>query len=57
MVFKTDHTCPYICKGHAAENELEAEGERRPRGDTIYPYTNLDLAQGFIIYRPLIARE
>lgn len=48
-----DRTCPFLCENHMIENEERAEGERRPRGDTRYPYTNQNGAQGFTIYREL----
>jgi hypothetical protein len=55
VFFKQDFTCPFICREHMAENESQARGERRPRGDTLYPYTNNQDAQGFTIYQPLDA--
>jgi hypothetical protein len=55
VFFETDSTCPFICTAHMAENERQAKGERRPRGDTLYPYTNNNGAQGFTIYQPLDA--
>jgi hypothetical protein len=48
-----DFTCPFLCDAHKQENELKAEGERRPRGMVCYPYTNRHLAQGWSMYRPL----
>ena len=51
--FERDHTCPFICKQHAIENEEQFKGERRPRGDSHYLYSNREGAQGFTIYRPL----
>lgn len=48
-----DFTCPYLCAEHMAQNESEAQGERRPRGTVSYPFTNRQRAQGFTIYRPL----
>ena len=53
VFFEQDYTCPFICAEHATENEEEARGERRPRGDVDYPYTNQHGAQGFTIYRPI----
>ncbi len=54
VFFEQDHTCPYICMDHAVENEAKADGERKPRGFILYPYTNREMAQGFTIYRPLV---
>jgi hypothetical protein len=48
-----DRTCLFICQPHAEENEQQAEGERRPRGNVAYLYTNREHAPGFTIYRPL----
>jgi hypothetical protein len=53
VFFKRDHTCPFLCRDHMVENEKGAEGERKPRGVTRYPFTNRHAAQGFTIYRPL----
>lgn len=53
VFFQQDFTCPFICAGHATENESKAVGERRPRGRVQYPYTNQHRAQGFTIYRYL----
>ena len=53
VFFERDTTCSFICARHAAENEREAKGERRPRGIVDYPYTNQHGAQGFTIYKPL----
>jgi hypothetical protein len=57
VFFGQDDTCQYICHEHARENESRAEGERRPRGIVRYPYTNLQGAQGFTIYRPLEGKD
>jgi CxxC motif-containing protein len=60
---KLDHTCPYLCSLHVDENERKAKGERKPRGVTVYPYTNKERAQGFTTYRrlkksdPVLRRE
>lgn len=48
-----DSTCPYLCGKHLNENEKQARGERKPRGDVQYPYTNKHGAQGFTVYRVL----
>jgi hypothetical protein len=48
-----DITCPFICTGHAIENEQSAKGERKPRGSVDYQYTNQHGAQGFTIYQPI----
>jgi hypothetical protein len=53
VFFEQDFTCRYICMKHAIENEAGAEGERKPRGMVMYPYTNRGGAQGFTIYRPI----
>ena len=53
VFFEQDDTCPFICAHHAAENEGQAHGERRPRGVVDYPHTNKHNAQGFSIYKPL----
>jgi hypothetical protein len=53
LFIEQDHTCPFICSGHASENELKARGEREPRGMTEYPFTNQHGAQGFTIYLPM----
>jgi len=53
VFFERDFTCPYLCSQHVLENEKGAQGERRPRGDVLYPFTNKNNAQGFTIYRPL----
>jgi hypothetical protein len=52
-----DHTCPFICRAHARENERNARGERKPRGEVTYPFTNQQGAQGFTIYRELEDEE
>lgn len=48
---KQDYTCPFLCATHLLENEQRANGERRPRGITRYPFSNQHIAQGFTIYR------
>jgi hypothetical protein len=48
-----DFTCPHLCAEHVENNELNAKGERKPRGSVYYPYTNLHHAHGFTIYRQL----
>jgi hypothetical protein len=48
-----DQTCPFLCADHLRVNEEKAQGERRPRGSVIYPYTNRGRAQGFSTYREL----
>ncbi len=53
VFFERDHTCPYLCTDHMAENEAGADGVRKPRGYVVYPFSNKDSAQGFTIYRPL----
>jgi len=53
VFFEQDFTCPHLCAEHVAENEKKAQGERRPRGEVNYPYSNQQAAQGFTIYRPL----
>jgi len=53
VFFEQDYTCKFICNEHAIENEAEAKGERLPRATLSYPYTNLNKAQGFTIYKPL----
>jgi hypothetical protein len=55
VYFQRDRTCPYLCAEHMAENEAGCVGERKPRGRTVYPFTNRNGAQGFTIYRPLYA--
>lgn len=53
VFFERDRTCSFLCGEHMAENELGADGERRPGGHVRYPYTNRHGARGFTIYRPL----
>jgi hypothetical protein len=53
IFFEQDYTCPFICRYHMAENERQAKGERKPRGDVLYPYTNRKEAPGFTIFQPL----
>lgn len=53
VFFQQDTTCPFICAHHMAKNERLAEGERKPRGEMYYPYTNRHGAQGFTIYQPI----
>jgi len=53
LFFEQDMTCPYLCWSHLAENEEEAQGERKPRGYVQYPYTNRQGALGWSIYREL----
>lgn len=53
VFFEEDETCPFICREHMRENEARMEGQREPRGDVRYPYTNQNEASGFTIYRPL----
>jgi hypothetical protein len=53
VFFEQDTTCNFICPEHLHENEQQAQGERRYRGHTSYPYTNKHGAQGYTIYRPL----
>lgn len=53
VFIEQDHTCPFICANHMAENEKKAEGTREARGFVSYPYTNKHLALGFTIYLPL----
>ncbi len=48
-----DTTCPFLCAEHVKQNENEARGERKPRGVTSYPFSNLNGAQGFTVYRSL----
>jgi hypothetical protein len=48
-----DITCPYLCEAHRAENESSASGERRPRGITLYKFSNQNGAQGYTIYKPV----
>lgn len=51
---KRDFTCPFLCARHARENEVNAQGERKPRGMVSYPYSNRDHAPGFTIYQSLV---
>jgi hypothetical protein len=53
VFFDQDNTCPFICGNHMAENERQAKGVRKPRGEMLYPYTNNGDAQGFTIYQPI----
>jgi hypothetical protein len=55
VFYENDFTCPLLCASHMAENERQARGVRKPRGDISYPYTNQQGAQGFTIYQPLDA--
>lgn len=48
-----DDTCPFLCGPHVRENEMNAVGERKPRGSVRYRYSNRHGAQGFTIYRSL----
>jgi len=51
--YEQDFTCPFICEKHRAENELKASGERRPRCNVYYPYTNRHNALGYTKYEPI----
>ncbi|KAA0141023.1 restriction endonuclease [Gimesia chilikensis] len=51
--FEQDLTCPFLCKSHMEQNEAEADGERRPRGQIYYPFSNGHYAQGYTKYAPL----
>ena len=51
--YEQDYTCPFICQNHMEENERTAKGERRPRGNCIYLYTNRGGAQGYAKYNPI----
>ena len=51
--YETDFTCPFLCSTHMEENEAKAEGERKPRGRVLYPYTNEGYALGYSKYSPL----
>jgi hypothetical protein len=53
VFWEQDYTCPFLCEDHMIENEKRAQGERRPRGVTEYPFTNKNQAQGITIYYPL----
>jgi hypothetical protein len=51
--FEQDYTCPFICEAHMSKNELEAVGDRVPRGHVHYLFTNRYGAQGYSKYSPL----
>ncbi len=51
--YEQDYTCPFICQTHLDINEKNANGERRPRGMVIYPFTNKHRAQGYSKYNPI----
>lgn len=52
--YEQDYTCPFLCKEHLEINEMNAKGERKPRGHVQYPFTNRHHAQGYSKYNPLI---
>jgi hypothetical protein len=56
VFFEQDQTCPHLCENHVIENELKADGDRKPRGVTSYPHSNRHRAQGYSMYRPLNAK-
>lgn len=47
-----DTTCPFLCEKHKDENESSAKGDKKPRGLTIYKFSNKNLAQGYTTYKP-----
>ncbi|TGE34253.1 hypothetical protein [Desulfosporosinus sp. Sb-LF] len=49
-----DLTCPFMCKKHMDENEVNAKGDRVPRGRINYPFSNQHSAQGYTKYSPLV---
>ena len=53
VFFERDMTCPYLCAGHIAKNEVSLHGVRKPRGRTSYLFSNRHGAQGFTINKPL----
>lgn len=53
IFYEQDYTCPFLCNTHLEQNESEAVGERVPRGDVHYPYTNRHGAQGYSKYNPI----
>ena len=52
-----DHTCPYLCREHAIDNERRAVGTPSPREPMRYPYTNRAHGQGVSAYLPLYDRH
>jgi hypothetical protein len=44
--FAGDETCPYLCVGHAIDNEHGAHGERGMAALVSYPHTNRDRLHG-----------
>jgi len=52
-LYEEDFTCPYLCQEHYEENELKAEGDRKPRCEMTYPYTNQEFAQGYSKYEEI----
>ena len=51
--YEQDFTCPFLCVEHMRENEVKANGERRPRGVVHYPFSNQHAAQGYTKYVPV----
>jgi hypothetical protein len=57
MVFnQEDFTCPFMCQEHVRQNEAQAVGERKGRGNVTYPHSNREGAVGFTVYDPLSAK-
>ncbi|WP_145408419.1 restriction endonuclease [Paenibacillus xylanexedens] len=48
-----DFTCPYLCENHMNINETQAIGNKKPRGNVTYPFSNKNKAQGFTKYIPI----
>ena len=53
VFMERDYTCPFLCRQHMAENEMDCQGIRAPRGDCVYPFTNQEQALGFSVYKPI----
>ncbi len=52
-IWRSDDSCPFLCRTHLAANEAETIGERKPGGKVEYIYTNQSQATGFTVYKPL----
>jgi len=55
--FEADVSCPYLCREHAADNEVQARGDRGTHARVVYPYTNRGGEHGVSLYLDLLPAD